>query len=574
MLPRLSARVARTLSLLLLVLIVLAGTSFYAVRAAREADWRGIATNFPQPVRGAEQLLLGVNAPLDRYDDATLEARLSLLATHTVRYVRQEFRWADIEKQKGQFDWTSSDRIFSAAQKHNLQLLVVMLTTPAWARPDSGSSQSPSPETSPPQNENDFAVFVRAFATRYDREPVDPWVSGSLQTHCPTASLSHCPTVLAYQIWDEPNLSMGWGNNLINPAAYLKLLLASGDAIREVNPTARIVLGSLAPTREMSQINLAPQLYLQRLYQLGGHDAFDIVAAKPYGFDYAANDRRVDAGLLNYSQVLLLREMMDAHGENQKAIWATEFGWNALPQNWHGDKSVWGTVSEAQQAEFTANAIQRAASEWPWMGAMFVDALEPRTPLLVREGLGEGVGNAEWGFAMLDQQGQPRPVVTAFTQAITHAALAPRANLFALCDVSPRLVAKVLDPNKMALGSRTEAINAIPNLGAPCYWPNPLATFSTGWRFSELGADMPERPYGSSDAKVTIRFSGDDFALIVRRAGREYRAYTFVSIDGKPANLLPQEPRGAYLIMNTASPSVSQGPRIAISCSERLSRSR
>jgi O-antigen ligase len=254
----------------------------------------------------------------------------------------------------------------------------------------------------------------------------------------------------------------------------------------------------------------------------------------------------VDAGLLNFSHVLLMREMMDAHGETQKAIWATEFGWNALPQNWQGAKSIWGDVTEAQQAEFTASAIQRAAREWPWMGSMFVDALEPRPPLDREKGA--ATNNAEWGFALLDQQARPRPAFDAFASAIPTAANAPRANHFSLCDVSPRLVAKALDPNKMALGSRSQALNAIPNLGVPCYWPNPLATFSEGWRFSEFGADISPQP----GAKVTIKFYGDDFALIVRRAGREYRAYTFVSIDGKPANLLPQEPRGAYLIMNTA----------------------
>ena len=545
MLPRLSVHIARTLLLLSLVSIVLAGTSFYAVRAAHEAELRGIATQFSQPVRGAEQLLLGVNAPLDSYDAATLDARLNMLVARNVRYVRQEFRWADIEKQKGQFDWAATDRVFQAAQKHNLQLLAVLLTTPQWARPNSGSAQAPSPASTPPQDANDFAAFARAFAGRYEGEKEgqgDQETRGQGdKTGISLSPLLPVPLspILAYQIWDEPNLSGGWGNNLISPAAYLKLLLAAGDAIREVNPTARIVLGALAPTVAMNQVNLAPQVFLQRLYQLGGHDAFDIVAAKPYGFDYAADDRRVDPGLLNFSHVLLLRETMDAHGETQKAIWATEFGWNALPPNWRGEKSIWGDVTEAQQAEFTASAIHRASREWPWLGAMFIDALEPSAGK---------PQDAAWGFALLNQQGQPRPVFEAFATATADAALAPRANFFALCDVSPRLVAKVLDPNKMALGSRAEALNAIPNLPAPCYWPNPLVTFTEGWRFSELGADIPQRP----GAKVTVQFSGDDFALIVRRAGREYRAYTFVTIDGKPANLLPQEPRGAYLIMNTA----------------------
>jgi O-antigen ligase len=37
--------------------------------------------------------------------------------------------------------------------------------------------------------------------------------------------------------------------------------------------------------------------------------------------------------------------------------------------------------------------------------------------------------------------------------------------------------------------------------------------------------------------------------MIVRRG--DYRAYMFITVDGSPANLLPKEPRGAYLIMTS-----------------------
>jgi len=72
------------------------------------------------------------------------------------------------------------------------------------------------------------------------------------------------------------------------------------------------------------------------------------------------------------------------------------------------------------------------------------------------------------------------------------------------------------------------------------------AEWEGDWEFSELGADPSE----DGDERVTIPFPGTDFALRVRRG--DYRGYFFVSIDGEPANLLPQEERGAYLVL--ASP--------------------
>ena len=61
---------------------------------------------------------------------------------------------------------------------------------------------------------------------------------------------------------------------------------------------------------------------------------------------------------------------MAAHGDGQKAIWLTQWGWNANLAGWQGQGSIWGSVSEAQQAMYTTQAIQRAAREWNWAGAM------------------------------------------------------------------------------------------------------------------------------------------------------------------------------------------------------------
>jgi O-antigen ligase len=512
------ATTARVVSLISLLVAALCIASLIGLRSAEATEMRGRPAGFPQPVFGAESLRFGVNVALEQYDDETRDALLRDLAAQGVQYVRQEFRWSDIEPARGQWDWSTSDHIISAAQKHGLKVLPVLWTTPAWARTPTASADFPAIDTAPPADIADFATFVKAFAERYDTP----------SSHGITPS-----SILAYQIWDEPNLSAAWGNALINPTAYLQLLRAAREAIHAVNPSAPIVLAALAPTVEQSNVNLAPQEYLRKLYQLGGHEAFDIAAAKPYGFDQSPADRRVGAGTLNFSHVILMREVMEAHGDGHKAIWAGNFGWNALPADWAGDPSEWGNVTAQQQADYSVQAVQRAAQEWPWMGAMFLDVLQPRPRVK------DPMGDPRWGFALLDATIQPRPVYKALPQMVAAAESAPRPQLFAACQ-SPQSVLRTLQLDNV-ITAMPEVLASKPD----CAAPNPHAEFTAGWRFDQLGADIPDKP----DAKVTIRFFGDDLALIVRRGN--YRAYTFVMVNGKPANLLPQEPRGAYLIMTS-----------------------
>jgi len=101
-----------------------------------------------------------------------------------------------------------------------------------------------------------------------------------------------------------------------------------------------------------------------------------------------------------------------------------------------------------------------------------------------------------------------------------------------------------------------------------------VAEWEGNWEFSELGAD----PSQACTERVTIPFVGTDFALQVRRGN--YRGYFFVSVDGEPANRLPREERGAYIVLTSpdCAPQVvtipiatglNDGPHIAVVVAER-----
>lgn len=461
-------------SSVLRLLLCIAGLTLTAILASgliirERALARGRIVGLPGPIAHAG-VALGLNVDLVGLPPAELEQALDQVQALGATWVRQTFAWAEIEPQPSQYYWTPWDAIVQAVKRRNLRLLAVLDTSPDWAQPP----QRPHSHTAPPTFPSDFAAFARAFAERYGSR------------------------IDAYQVWDEPNLASHWGGQPANPAEYAALLRAAGEAIRAVRPDAVIVAAGLAPTIETGPENLSDVLYLRALYRAGAASAFDVVAGKPYGYDTGPDDRRVDLERLNFSRFVLLREEMERNGDGGKALWASHWGWNALPSGWTGSPSIWGQVSEAQQAEYTVQALERARLEWPWAGPLFLERLHGPT----------ASEDPRWGFALIAPDGRPRPV---------YAALQAQQS---------------------------------PPLAYPGWHPatDPAAQYTGGWRFSDLGADISQ-----SGDRVTFTFRGTDLGLTVRRA--DYRAYLYVTIDGQPANALPRDERGAYLVLTAPDPA-------------------
>ncbi len=454
--------------ILLTFLLMLALLSGAAVVADHRAALRGIPQDLPTSVADADVPLLCVNAALHATSlSLPPERALDLIAGGGFRWVRQSFPWALIEPAPGQYDWAPWDRLVEEAAVRGLRPIAVLERPPDWA----GSPPAPA----------DFARFAGAFAARYgDR-------------------------IRYYQVWHNPNLRDGWGTRP-HPAQYAELLRQAALAIRTADPDARILLGSLAPTAERGPENLSEVRFLEELYITGAAPYFDIVTAQAYGFETGPDDRRVDEKVLNFSRAVLIREFMEAHGDGNKALWVSHFGWNSMPPGWVDVPSIWGTVDEKTQAEYTIGALERARREWPWVGAMCLAHLQPDLSLAA-SGTGTPDARCHWGFALIGPEGAPRPVYNAVAE----------------------------------WARRTPTNN-------PGYWTpsSGLAHWEGEWELSNLGAD----PGQEGTYTVTIPFWGTDFGLRVRRDN--YRAYLYVTVDGEPANGLPRDEAGqAYIILTS-----------------------
>lgn len=366
-----------TLFLYLVLLAVSLGAAAFGVMNFSQAA-RGVETDFPPTPK-----IIGTNVALEKYaTDAELQRALDELKRAGITHARQYFPWREINATRGAYDWAKWDRIVIAAKANGVQLVAVLHTAPAW-------SQREYERDLPGAPANDFAEYARFagdFAKRYG------------------------DTIDDYQIWDEPNVEPNWGRRNADPVEYAQMLMPAAQAIRANDAKARIILAGLAMHTEVHRPhpNYSEILFLRGLYEIGAHNYFDIVAAKPYGMWTGPEDRTVNSDTLNFSRLILLRDEMVRYGDKATPIWAVEMGWNALPQNWQGKASPWGTDTEAKQSDRLGRALARVQNEWAWVTGEFPNYLQPNVE----------ANNPRWGFAMQLPDGTPRAFYNTIAQFI------------------------------------------------------------------------------------------------------------------------------------------------------------
>ncbi len=280
-------------------------------------------------------------------EEEKLRRSMELLREAGVLWIRQEFPWDRIEwTGKGQFvgpfgdTWEHYDRIVRLAEEYGLQIVARPDFPPFWSRQDNSVVRAP------PDDYNDYGDFVAALAARYK------------------GRIKH------YQIWNEPNTVLEWGRAPV-AAEYVELLKVAYQRAKSVDPEVVIIAAALAPTLGTPDgLNVDDLDYLTAMYQAGAQDYFDVMAAQGYGLWTGPGDRRAEASQANLSRVQLTREVMVRNGDAHKAIWISEFGWDAVPLDFH-EPAHHGRVTEQQQARYTKAGLERIQQEWPWVGVVF-----------------------------------------------------------------------------------------------------------------------------------------------------------------------------------------------------------
>jgi len=294
---------------------------------------------------------LGVNVFLQQEVEPGKRAQsLEMASEAGFSFIRQEFQWEDIEiHAKGDFidrrndpdgvdAWAKYDNIVDLAEEYDIEIIARLSNPPSWSRslPDEEIGA-----LAPPDDFADFGDFATSVAERYgDR-------------------------IRFYQIWNEPNGNDEWGLQDVNPEAYTELLCTAYERIKEVDPEATILAGALTPTLAMDGRHMNDLIYLQRMYNAGAGECFDIMSAQGYGLWSGASDQRLKPTVINFPHHLLLRDLMVRNGDGDKSIWISEMGWNVVPE---GIEARFGRVTEEEQARYLVQAYERIQAEWPWVG--------------------------------------------------------------------------------------------------------------------------------------------------------------------------------------------------------------
>jgi hypothetical protein len=357
------------------------------------------------PVAHAGVNPFGINVFLNQeVEPAKRERSVQMIADAGFHWLRQEFPWEDIEIHgKGDFEdrrndldgdgqidavdaWAKYDQIVSLAEQYDLEVVPRLSNPPAWTRALTDTIGT----MAPPDDLADWGDYVSAVVSRYRGR------------------------IRYYQLWNEPNIYPEWGNRAVDPEGYARLLCEGYRRAKKADPDAVIVSGALAPTVSLDagdrpETGMNDFAFLQRMYDAGAGDCFDILAVNDYMLWSGPTDHRAQPLNINFSRPMYIRDIMVANGDADKAIWISEMNSNAVPNDPAiADLGRFGQVTPDQQARYAPLAYQRAMEEWPWVGV--VNFWFFKLPSDARR------NESMYYFRMLEPDFDPLPVYTAMRE--------------------------------------------------------------------------------------------------------------------------------------------------------------
>jgi hypothetical protein len=263
----------------------------------------------------------GINGYFSGYERSSGEVNTLLPLGPAIGMVwtREEIVWANIETSQDDFDFGHYDDLIGRMANAGYGIIGMLLTTPAWARKSACSGSY----WCPPASVWDYSDFVARTVERYDGDGVGD-APGS-------------PRVAYWEIWNEPNYPQTWWPNGYSSeaereAAYGDLLHVGYQAVKAVDPTAQVLVGSVYTWDGASY---PPPVY-DGLAWLGQvmvrHpdlcNDFDIMAIHPHMPDVAPDKPGLGSLITMIGRMDNALRWDSDHGCAEKPVWVTEVGWS------------------------------------------------------------------------------------------------------------------------------------------------------------------------------------------------------------------------------------------------------
>ncbi len=260
------------------------------------------------------------------------------------------------------------DRLIAAGVSQGIEFLPVLLRS----RPNR-DPEGPPQLAEPPETAREHAIWrerVRFYAERYGPE-------GRFWSENPR--LPYRP-ILAWEVWNEPNLPQFWDDREADPREYARLLRETRSVLRSVDPGARIVSAGLSSRYDAAS-------FLNATLAEVGACGVDAIGIHPYAPSVArAMGHLADA-----------RRVADARGADGAPLWITEIGWRV------GSRSYSGVPDARAQARryrgFLAELERRRAEL----------SLGPSFAFSLRDRLSPETGRVDIATGLLGAGDRPRP---------------------------------------------------------------------------------------------------------------------------------------------------------------------
>lgn len=217
---------------------------------------------------------------------------------------RQVFRWSDIEKTRGQYDFTFYDQYVIDAANKGITILPILLDAPAF-RAAALPSNAKANTSRVPKSNTDLGNFAALLVRRYGPKG-SVWAG-----HAKARQYA----IRSWQVWNEPNIPIYWGGRKPNSGNYVKMLAATAVGIKHADRYAEVVTAGIPDTRLGGAQPLTP--YVQGMLRAKAHRYAQTFAVNAYARTAASTATVVSR----------LRKQMDQGNARKTKIWLTEGGW-------------------------------------------------------------------------------------------------------------------------------------------------------------------------------------------------------------------------------------------------------
>ncbi len=165
-----------------------------------------------------------------------------------VRFWDGGTRWSEIQRERGEFDWSTADRLVNGAEQAGKPALFVFGGTPNWANPAGPTGPYPAGTPAPPVDLADWDAYVRAVVTRY---------RGRIE---------------AYELWVLANDRRFYAGSV---ETLVEMTKRAAAIVRSIDADATLVCPGMGQLWNSEGID-----FLKRFAALGGYDHCDVAGVK------------------------------------------------------------------------------------------------------------------------------------------------------------------------------------------------------------------------------------------------------------------------------------------------------